>query len=71
MSVSIEQEVNPSNLETRDFQTLGRGAKVSGAGVRTGGKGAGAPYSSARGQCRHGGSLEPPGRGAQIGRAHV
>lgn len=22
MSVSIEQEVNPSNLETRDFQTL-------------------------------------------------
>lgn len=43
---------------------LGRGAKVSGAGVRTGGKGAGAPYSSARGQCRRGGSLEPPGRGA-------
>lgn len=43
---------------------LGRGAKVSGVGVRTGGKGAGAPYSSARGQCRRGGSLEPPGRGA-------
>lgn len=30
----------------------------------TGVKGAGAPYSSARGQCRRGGSLEPPGRGA-------
>lgn len=30
----------------------------------TGGKGAGAPYSSARGQCRRGGSLEPPWRGA-------
>lgn len=43
---------------------LGRGAKVSGVGVRTGGKGSGAPYSSARGQCRRGGSLEPPGRGA-------
>lgn len=43
---------------------LARGAKVSGAGVRTGGKGAGAPYSSARGQCRRGGSLEPQGRGA-------